>query len=103
MTNEAVFAAVAEPTRRAMLDLLAARERSVSDLVACFDVTQPAISHHLRILRDAGLVKTRQAGRQRLYRLHGRPLREIYDWVAHYQRFWTGKLESLGDHLRRNP
>jgi DNA-binding transcriptional ArsR family regulator len=103
MSASAVFEAVAEPTRRALLDLLATREHSVSELVARFDVTQPAISHHLRILRQAGLVKTRQVGRQRLYRLRGRPLREIYDWVAHYERFWTDKLGALGEHLRRNP
>ncbi|HEX6502577.1 MAG TPA: metalloregulator ArsR/SmtB family transcription factor [Terriglobales bacterium] len=103
MPASAVFEAVAEPTRRAVLDLLSTREHSVNDLVARFDMTQPAISHHLRILREAGLVKNRQVGRQRLYRLHGRPLREIYDWVAHYQRFWTDKLGALGEHLRRNP
>ena len=98
-----VFEAVSEPTRRAMLDLLAAGERSVGELVDRFDVTQPAISHHLRILREAGLVKTRRAGRQRFYRLQARPLRQIHDWVAHYERFWTVKLNALGEHLRRNP
>lgn len=103
MNADAVFEAVAEPTRRAVLALLSDGEHSVNDLVARFEVTQPAISHHLRILREAGLVKTRRAGRQRLYRLHGRPLREIYDWVAHYERFWDDKLVALGEHLRRNP
>ena len=103
MTSDTVFEAVSEPTRRAMLDLLAAGERSVSELVECFDVTQPAISHHLRILREAGLVRTRKAGRQRLYCLQARPLRHIHDWVGHYERFWTDKLEALGKHLRRNP
>jgi DNA-binding transcriptional ArsR family regulator len=103
MDTRAVFEAVADPTRRAVLDLLALRERSVSELVAQFHVTQPAISHHLRILRNAGLVKPRQVGRQRLYRLQGRPLREIHDWVSHYQRFWANKLDALREHLRRNP
>jgi DNA-binding transcriptional ArsR family regulator len=98
-----VFHAISDPTRRELMDLLAQREYSVNDLVSCFHVSQPAVSHHLRILRQAGLVKKRQHGRQRLYRLHARPLREVYDWVAHYQRFWTGKLETLGEHLRRNP
>ena len=98
-----VFYAISDPTRRELLDLLAHRERSVNDLVGHFHVTQPAVSHHLRILREAGLVKQRQHGRQRLYRLHGRPLREVYDWIAHYQRFWTERLEILGEHLRRNP
>ncbi len=99
--GSAVFEAIADPTRRALLDLLAQNEHSVNDLVEKFNVTQPAVSHHLRILRDAGLVRNRRAGRQRLYRLHGRPLREIYDWVAHYERFWTEKLDALGEHLRR--
>ncbi len=103
MRASTVFDAVADPTRRAVLDLLAGREQSVGDLVAKFRVTQPAISHHLRILREAGLVKNRQLGRQRLYRLHARPLRDVYDWVAHYERFWTEKLDRLGEHLRRNP
>jgi DNA-binding transcriptional ArsR family regulator len=103
MTSGAVFGAIAEPTRRAMLDLLSKGEHSVSDVVDRFDVTQPAISHHLRILRQAGLVKVRQVGRERLYRLHGRPLREVYNWVAHYEQFWTDKLGALGEHLRRNP
>ncbi len=103
MRSTTVFDAVADPTRRAVLDMLAAREQSVGDLVAKFRVTQPAISHHLRILREAGLVKPRQVGRQRLYRLQGRPLREIHDWVAHYERFWTDRLGLLGEHLRRNP
>ncbi|HKS75043.1 MAG TPA: metalloregulator ArsR/SmtB family transcription factor [Terriglobales bacterium] len=98
-----VFYAISDPTRRELLDLLTRREYSVNDLVGHFRVTQPAVSHHLRILREAGLVKKRQQGRHRLYRLHGRPLREVYDWVAHYQRFWTEKLEMLGEHLRRNP
>ena len=86
-----------------MLDLLAAGERSVGELVDRFDVTQPAISHHLRILREAGLVKTRKAGRQRLYCLQARPLRRIHDWVGHYERFWTSKLDALGLHLRNHP
>jgi DNA-binding transcriptional ArsR family regulator len=103
MRTDVVFEAVSEPTRRAMLDLLAAGERSVNELVDRFDVTQPAISHHLRILREAGLVKTRKAGRQRLYCLEARPLRRIHDWVAHYERFWTDKLDALGKYLRRNP
>ncbi|MBV9484260.1 MAG: winged helix-turn-helix transcriptional regulator [Acidobacteria bacterium] len=103
MGSSRVFQAVAEPNRRALLDLLAVREYSVSDLVARFSISQPAISHHLRILRKAGLVKCRQVGRQRIYRLKGRPLRQVYAWVSHYERFWTGKLDVLGEHLRRNP
>ena len=98
-----MFEAIADPTRRALLGLLARREYAVNDLVTHFDVTQPAVSHHLAILRRAGLVRNRKAGRQRLYCLDGRPLRQVYDWAAQYQRFWTGKLEALGEHLRKNP
>jgi DNA-binding transcriptional ArsR family regulator len=103
MNSATVFEAVAEPTRRAVLDLLSARERPVNELVDHFNVTQPAISHHLRILRQAGLVRFRRQGRQRWYRLQGTPLREVYDWVAHYEQFWTEKLGALGEHLRRTP
>ena len=103
MAASQVFVAISDPTRRELLDLLAEREYAVNDLVSRFEVSQPAVSHHLRILREAGLVKKRQAGRQRLYRLEARPLREVYDWVAHYERFWTEKLDALGEHLRRIP
>ena len=102
MRTDSVFEAVSEPTRRAMLDLLSGGERAVGELVGRFDVSQPAISHHLRILREAGLVKTRKAGRQRLYSLQARPLRRVHDWLRHYERFWTDKLDALGEHLRRN-
>ncbi len=85
-----------------MLDLLVGGERSVGELVERFDVSQPAISHHLRILREAGLVKTRRAGRQRLYRLEAGPLRQVYDWLEPYERFWKNRLQALGEHLRRN-
>jgi len=103
MAASQVFVAISDPTRRELLDLLAEREYAVNDLVSRFEVSQPAVSHHLRILREAGLVKKRQAGRQRLYRLEARPLREVYDWVAHYERFWTERLDALGEHLRRIP
>lgn len=103
MAASQVFVAISDPTRRELLDLLAEREYAVNDLVSRFEVSQPAVSHHLRILREAGLVKKRQAGRRRLYRLEARRLREVYDWVAHYERFWTEKLDALGEHLRRIP
>jgi DNA-binding transcriptional ArsR family regulator len=103
MAASQVFAAISDPTRRELLDLLAEREYAVNDLVSRFEVSQPAVSHHLRILWEAGLVKKRQAGRQRLYRLEARPLREVYDWIAHYERYWKEKLDALGEHLRRIP
>jgi DNA-binding transcriptional ArsR family regulator len=101
LAQSTVFHAVADPTRRAVLDLLSAGERAVNDLLAHFRMTQPALSQHLRILRDAGLVENRRDGRRRLYRLRPAPLREVYDWAAHYQRFWTDRLDRLGAFLDR--
>jgi DNA-binding transcriptional ArsR family regulator len=95
------FRAVADPTRRAILDALAHGERSVGDLCALFDVTQSAVSQHLKVLRDAGLVHPRQEGRRRLYSLDAAPLRQVYDWAAHYECFWTRKLDVLGAVLDR--
>lgn len=96
-----VFRAISDPTRRTLLDLLASEEQPVSALVGRFEMTQPAISQHLRVLREAGLVRERRQGRQRLYRLHPEPLREAYDWLGHYERFWREKLAALGEHLRK--
>jgi DNA-binding transcriptional ArsR family regulator len=101
VTGGAAFKAVADPTRRAMLDLLRDRERSVSDLCDRFDVSQPAISQHLKVLHDAGLVSVRQEGRVRYYRLEPMPLREIAAWIEHYEQFWDEKLGSLGAYLSR--
>ena len=94
-----VFSAVADPTRREILHLLSSRERSVNELCECFAISQPAISQHLRVLREADLVRVRSDGRQRFYRLEARALREVFDWAAHYQRFWSQKLDSLGEVL----
>lgn len=96
---EDVFRAVADPTRRAILDILAKAERSVGDLVERFDVSQPAISQHLRVLTEAGLVCRRRDGRRGIYRLTPEPLRAVHDWSAHYARFWPEKLRALGAHL----
>jgi DNA-binding transcriptional ArsR family regulator len=96
------FRAVSDPTRRAILDALAHGEHTVSELCAlCAGITQSAVSQHLRVLRDAGLVQTRALGRHRFYRLDARPLRAVHDWAGHYQRFWTQKLEGLGAVLDR--
>ncbi len=95
------FRAIGDPTRRAILDLLSERERTVGELVERFDVSQPALSQHLRVLRDAGLVAPRKDGRRRVYRIEAEPLREVYDWVSHYERFWDEKLDALGRYLDR--
>jgi DNA-binding transcriptional ArsR family regulator len=94
-----VFDAVGDLTRRRVLDLLTRGELPVRRIAAPFAMTRPAISQHLRILLRARLVEVRMDGRERYYRLHARPLREVYDWVAHYERFWQGKLETLGAFL----
>ncbi len=94
-----VFRAISDPSRRAILDHLREGEMTVGDLVARFAMTQSAISQHLRILRDSRLVQVQKDGRLRRYRLNCKPLLEIYDWVAHYERFWQQKLDALDDFL----
>lgn len=96
---DTVFRAVADPTRRAVLELLRERDRSVSELAEPFRMTQPAVSQHLRVLRNAGLVRARKDGRRRVYRLEAARLREVYDWAEHFARFWPRKLDALGGYL----
>ena len=96
-----VFHVIADPTRRAILDLLAAGERPVQDLVAPFRISQPAVSQHLAVLRAVGLVSQRQEGRMRIYRLEAERLQEVFDWVRHYEKFWDVKLAALGRYLDR--
>jgi DNA-binding transcriptional ArsR family regulator len=98
-TARRIFFAISDPTRRQILDLLLASERSVNDLVRPFRISQPAISQHLRILREAGLVQVRRLGRERRYRLRGARLRAVYDWVSHYECFWNEKLHALSAYL----
>jgi len=98
--SDDVYSAIADPTRRAMLRRLAEEgEKTVTDLLAPFSISQPAVSKHLRILRDAGLVRSRKEGRMRLYQLEAARLRQVYDWVAHFERYWDEKLDALGDYL----
>src|SRR5690242_8939728 len=95
-----VYIAVAEPTRRAILDLLATRERPAGELVAAFpNVTQPAISRHLRILLDVGLVTVRPESQRRIYSLHAERMREIDVWLERYRGFWSDRLDALEHHL----
>jgi DNA-binding transcriptional ArsR family regulator len=90
---------VSEPTRRRLLDTLGRGERSVNELAQPFAMSRPAVSQHLRILLDAGLVTARRQGRERRYRLRAAPLREVYDWAGHYKKFWGEKLRGLGAYL----
>ncbi len=95
----AVFDVVAEPHRRRILDLLGSEERAVGELVEQLQLSQPAVSKHLRILRKAGLVEVRGDAQRRLYRLRPEPLRAIDAWLAPYRQLWAGSLDRLEDHL----
>jgi DNA-binding transcriptional ArsR family regulator len=90
---------VAEPTRRALLDLLAEEARPMQELAAHFDISIPAVSQHLKVLREAGLVQETRDGRHRVYRLTPAPLEILANWVNPYQRFWNKRLQKLGEHL----
>jgi DNA-binding transcriptional ArsR family regulator len=98
-----VFTALADPTRIRILDLLARRERSVGELVDEFDLTQPAVSQHLRVLREAGLVASRAEAQRRVYTINAKPLRDLDRWLHRYRKFWAHELDSLERHLDRNP
>ena len=89
------FGALADPTRRRIVELLAKREHSAGDLARRFAMTQPAVSQHLRALRDAGLVRVRQDAQHRIYSLDPRGLAEIEGWLARYRTFWTKHLDAL--------
>jgi DNA-binding transcriptional ArsR family regulator len=93
------FDLVAEPTRRQILDLLREGERSVGELVQRLALSQPGVSKHLRVLRDAGLVRVRRDAQRRWYQLDARPLAEIDDWLEPYRRFWADRLDALEQHL----
>lgn len=94
-TTSDAFNAVAEPRRREILDLLAAGERPVNDLVRLLGLAQPQVSKHLRVLRDVGAVDVRDEGRQRLYRLNGPALKPIHEWVTQYEHLWSERFERL--------
>lgn len=98
-----VFVAIADPTRRALLDKLRLGEQPVKELAEPFAMSLPAISQHLQILCEADLVQMRKSGRQRLYSLNPEPLKQISDWISDYEQFWQDKLGALGDYLEENP
>lgn len=97
----AALQVLAEPRRLQILDLLRDRERPVGELVARLGVSQPAVSKHLRVLRDAGLVEARADAQRRLYRIRPEPLAELDEWLASYRELWTTHLDHLEDHLDR--
>lgn len=98
-----VFRAIADETRRALLDRLKDDEEPVTSLADEFDISLPAISQHLKVLKSAGLVSERRVGRERLYSLQPEPLRAVVDWLSRYEILWTTGLSRLHRHLRDNP
>jgi DNA-binding transcriptional ArsR family regulator len=97
------YAALAEPHRRQILDLLRDGERPAGDLVERLDLSQPGVSKHLKVLREAGLVAVRADGKRRLYALRPAPLAEVDEWLEPYRVFWSSSLDTLERHLDENP
>jgi DNA-binding transcriptional ArsR family regulator len=93
--------ALADPTRRQIVELLTVRERNAGEIASHFDVSRPAVSRHLRVLREHGLVRARTEGQQRIYSLDPAPLEELDTWLARYREFWTNRLDALGTEVKR--
>src|ERR1700674_1499304 len=100
-TVESSFAIVAEPNRRAILSLLISSERSVGDIERKLRLSQPSVSKHLRVLRDAGFVESRIEAQRRLYRLRSEPLMELDAWLVPFRRFWSKHVDVLEQHLEK--
>ncbi len=99
-TLSTTFAALADPTRRAILARLASGERSVTELAKPFEMTLPAVTKHLKVLQRAGLISQGRQAQWRPCRLEAKPLREVADWVQEYRRFWEERLDRLEDYVR---
>ena len=98
---ESTFTVLAEPSRRAILTLLAGGERSVGDLESALNLSQPSVSKHLRVLRDAGFVEATIDAQRRLYRIRPEPLQEVDAWMAPFRRYWSTHVDALERHLDR--
>jgi DNA-binding transcriptional ArsR family regulator len=101
LVENRVFQALADPSRRAILESLMGGEAAVKDLTARFDISQPAVSQHLATLRDAGLVNGRREGRCVYYRLEPRGMKPLIDWIAHYRAFWAEHVDRLARLLEK--
>jgi DNA-binding transcriptional ArsR family regulator len=99
-TTSDAFNAIAEPQRRRILTLLGERERPVGDLARELGMTQPGVSKHLRVLREVGLVRVREAGRERVYTLDARGLRPVQEWVGGFERYWDQTFDRLNAYVR---
>ncbi len=99
MDTLTTFQALAEPSRQAILDLLRDGERPVGELVERLELSQPAVSKHLKVLKEAGMVETRPDAQRRLYRIRPEPLAELDEWLADYRGLWSKSLDLLEDHL----
>jgi DNA-binding transcriptional ArsR family regulator len=95
------LAALADPTRRRIVELLAERDHDVAALHAHFAISQPAVSRHLRVLREHGLVRSRPEAQRRVYSLDPAPLAALHDWLGHYREFWAQRLDAVETELRR--
>jgi len=98
---DSVFEVIAEPSRRAILSLLVSSEQSVGEIERQLHMPQPAVSKHLRVLRDAGFVESTVDAQRRLYRLKPEPLQEVDVWLAQFRRFWSAHVDALERHLDR--
>jgi DNA-binding transcriptional ArsR family regulator len=98
---ESVFEVIAEPNRRAILSLLASNQQSVGEIERSLRMPQPAVSKHLKVLRDAGFVESTVDAQRRLYRLKPGPFQEFDDWLAQFRRFWSAHIDALERHLDR--
>jgi DNA-binding transcriptional ArsR family regulator len=98
---ESAFEVIAEPNRRAILSLLASSEQSVGEIERQLRMPQPAVSKHLRVLREAGFVESTVDAQRRLYRLKPEPFREVDDWLAQFRRFWSAHVDALERYLDR--
>ncbi len=100
IASKDVFYAIADPTRRELLDRLRSGEQAATQLCKGLPLSQPALSKHLKVLRRADLVSYQRQGRHRFYRLNPQPLEDVVDWITHYEQFWPAKLDRLGRYLK---